>query len=309
MATTSNITSNYAGKVAGKIFAEAVEGTDTLSKNLITFYPNVRGKLNLRNLDLTLSTADAACGFDDKGGVVGADVILEPKWLEDKFQFCIMDHLGNWDEDELGYNGSEFTNLPKAFVDHFNGQYMAKKSTAIGKNIWTGADVTGSFLGLLNSFATDGDIIKAGNGIVSAVAPVTKANVVAQMELAANAVPEAVKGTDGLVYTTSQNIFEAWAQETSGKAIENGNGGQNFQFMHAGLTWTVNRDLPSNTFAIYNKNKVGFGTAGSAKENGLTMKILQDLSGQARFASTHSAGVQYLYPKEIVWYLTTASNA
>ena len=40
MATTVTSTSNYAGKEAGKIIGASFKEADTLSRNLIEFFPN-----------------------------------------------------------------------------------------------------------------------------------------------------------------------------------------------------------------------------------------------------------------------------
>ena len=52
MATTTTVSSNYDGKVAGGLFLKAWKESDTLKNNVVTIYPNVNSKLSLRKLKL-----------------------------------------------------------------------------------------------------------------------------------------------------------------------------------------------------------------------------------------------------------------
>ena len=50
MATTTNVSSNYAGKVAGEIIGAAFKEGSTLSLGVLTIAENVNYKFNLRKI-------------------------------------------------------------------------------------------------------------------------------------------------------------------------------------------------------------------------------------------------------------------
>ena len=57
MATTTNVTSNYTGGVAGQIIGKAFKEADTLAKNLVTVNPNIDFKVSLRQIQYANGTS------------------------------------------------------------------------------------------------------------------------------------------------------------------------------------------------------------------------------------------------------------
>ena len=58
MATTTNITTTYAGEAAAKYISAALTSGDTLNNGSITIEPNVRYKKVLRTLDTNAVVTD-----------------------------------------------------------------------------------------------------------------------------------------------------------------------------------------------------------------------------------------------------------
>lgn len=68
MATTTNVSSNYAGKVAGGIIGAAFKEGSTLSLGVLTVAENVNYKMNLRKIAYADGTVNYSCG--DRKSVV-----------------------------------------------------------------------------------------------------------------------------------------------------------------------------------------------------------------------------------------------
>ena len=79
MATTTSITTTYAGEFAGEYVGAALLSGHTLANGLIEIKPNVKDKEVLKKLALGSLTADATCDFTDAGTVaISERVTSEP---------------------------------------------------------------------------------------------------------------------------------------------------------------------------------------------------------------------------------------
>ena len=87
MATTTSITTTYAGEFAGKYVSSALLSGNTLSQGLISIKPNVKFKEVLKRLDLDGIVANASCDFSDTSTVTLTERILEPKSLQINLEF------------------------------------------------------------------------------------------------------------------------------------------------------------------------------------------------------------------------------
>ena len=65
MATTTSITSTYAGEFSGEYISAALLSGHTIANGLIEVKPNVKHKQVLKKIALDGITADATCDFSD----------------------------------------------------------------------------------------------------------------------------------------------------------------------------------------------------------------------------------------------------
>ena len=79
MPTTTTVSSNYAGKVAGQIIGKAFKQADTLRLNLVTVAQNVNYKYNLRKIRLTDGTTDYTCGHTPAGSITLSEKVIQPE--------------------------------------------------------------------------------------------------------------------------------------------------------------------------------------------------------------------------------------
>ena len=80
MATTTSITSTYAGEFAGKYISAALLSGSTIENGLITVKPNVKFKEVLKKVATDANVIkDATCDFTATGTVTLTERILQPK--------------------------------------------------------------------------------------------------------------------------------------------------------------------------------------------------------------------------------------
>ena len=64
MATTTSITTTYAGEFAGKYISAALLSGDTLANELVTIKPNIKHKEVLKKVATDDIVKNATCDFD-----------------------------------------------------------------------------------------------------------------------------------------------------------------------------------------------------------------------------------------------------
>ena len=79
MATTTSITTTYAGEFAGKYISAALLSGNTLANDLITIKPNVKFKEVMKKVSTDDIVKDASCDFDPTTTVTLTERILQPE--------------------------------------------------------------------------------------------------------------------------------------------------------------------------------------------------------------------------------------
>ena len=106
MATTTNVSSNYSGKVAGGIIGAAFKEGSTLSLGVLTVAENVNYKMNLRKIAYADGTVNYSCGHAPAGTITLSEKIIEPKKVKNDFTVCKEDFRQTWSEDSMGASAS-----------------------------------------------------------------------------------------------------------------------------------------------------------------------------------------------------------
>jgi len=136
MATTTNITSTYAGEFAGKYVSAALLSGNTIANGLIEVKPNVKYKEVLKRVSLDGIVANASCDFADTSTLDLTEKILEPKELQVNLELCKTPFQSDWEAISMGYSAHD--NLPKNFSDYFIGHIAAKVAEKTEQDIWSG---------------------------------------------------------------------------------------------------------------------------------------------------------------------------
>jgi hypothetical protein len=311
MATTTTVSSNYAGKEAGAIIGASFKEADTLRLGLISVSENVNYKMNLRRLRYTDGTTDYSCGFTPVGAIVLNEKQLVIEKLMNPIQVCKEDFRQTWSEDSMGASASN-PNAPADIMEAISLEVISSQAEKIDTDIWTGLAATaGEFKGLLEQFDADADVIKANNGIVPSGNAITESTVEAELKRALGAIPTSIRRKD-LTVAVSPDVFQAYWFYLVSKGIANDGTADEKQVRFGRYTVTEVNGLPDNTIVIFEKKNVVFATGLQADFNELSF-IDEDeiglLTGMVRGKMVYGAAVGYYNSEDIVWYLSTETPA
>jgi len=318
MATTTSITSTYAGEFAGKYISAALLSGVTLDRGGIEIKPNVKYKEVIKKIATDANVIkDATCDFTDTAAITLTERILQPEEFQVNLELCKKDFISDWEAVSMGY--SAFDNLPPKFSDYLIGHVSGLVAEKTEKNIWSGVNGNaGEFDGFETLLAADGTVIDV------AKAAVTSANVIAELGKIVDAIPSALYGKEDLYIYVSQNIARAYVRALGGFGIlENAAGSENVSSIGAngvanqGTMWWQNgalsfdgvklfvaNGLVDNHAVAAEKSNLFFGTGLLSDHNEVKLIDMADLDGSqnVRVVMRFTAGVQYGIGSDIVLY-------
>lgn len=297
MATTTTVSSNYAGKVAGEIIGKTFKEADTLRLGLVTLAPNVNNKMNMRRIRYTDGTTAYSCGHTPAGAIVLNERVLEPVKLKNDFSVCKEDFRATWSEDSMGASASN-VNAPADIMEAIQVEMLGETAENVDYKIWNGdATNTDEWDGFLKLFLADSAVIDVD------IDAVTEANVVAQLKLALGAIPIPLRRKN-LNVMVSPDVFQFYSFSLTTPAITNGLGAEEKQMKFGRYTLTEVNGLPANTIVIAEAKNLVFGTGLEADFNTIALVDEDEiglLTGQVRGKMVYSGGVNYYNSEEIVW--------
>ena len=308
MATTTSITSTYAGEFAGKYVSAALLSGNTIANGLIEVKPNVKFKEVLKVVSIDGITANATCDFSDTSTVTLTERVIEPKQLQVNLELCVNTFRADWEALSMGFSSHD--NLPANFSDYFIGMISEKVAEKTEQDIWSGTDGAGAFDGFVTLLAADGGHTGAKKITGQAV---TAANVIAELGSVVDAIPSSLYGNDELFMYVSQNIFRAYKRALGGfPANGQGAAGVNAQGNNQdidiqyfdGVKIVACNGLADNKVIATLKSNLFFGTGLLSDHNEVKVLDMSDLDGSSnvRFIMKYSAAVQYSIVGDIVSY-------
>jgi hypothetical protein len=316
MATTTNITTSYAGEFAGKYISAALLSASTIENGGIEVKPNVKFKQVIKKISTDALLKDASCDFDPSSTITLTERILTPKEFQVNLQLCKQDFRDDWEAVQMGY--SAFDNLPPAFADFLLAHVAAKTAQKTELNIWQGADATeGEFDGLVALMTADATVVDVV-GASAAAGGVTAANVIGELGKVVDAIPSAVYGKEDLNLYVSQKVARAYVRALGGfgasglgAAGTNAMGTQwwnNGSLSFDGVTIFVANGLADNYIVAAEKSNLYFGTGLLSDHNEVKVIDMADLDGSqnVRVIMRFTAGVQYGIGSDIVLYTPAA---
>jgi hypothetical protein len=308
MATTTSITTTYAGESAGKYISAALLSGNTIANGGLTIRPNVKFKEVVKRLELDGITKNGTCDFNDTSTLTLTERILEPKELQVNLELCKKDFRSDWDAISMGY--SAFDNLPSSFQDYLISYVAAKVAQKNEQNVWAGVDGEGSFDGFSTLLAADADL-PASQEVAGTT--VDASNVVDELGKVVDAIPSALYGRDDLFIYVSQNIFRAYkralggfqanGQGAAGVGSQGNNQDINILYFDGVKIFMAN-GLAANTAVATTKDNLQFGTGLLSDHQEVKVLDMADLDGSqnVRIIMRFTAGVQYGIVEDIVTY-------
>jgi len=317
MATTTSITTTYAGEFAGKYISAALLSGSTIANGGIEVKPNVKYKEVLKKIATDAIVKDATCDFTATSTVTLTEKILQPEEFQVNLQLCKKDFKSDWEAVQMGY--SAFDSLPPAFADFLLSHVAAKVAEKTEQNIWKGVTANaGEFNGFATLLSLDAALPAAQE---VAGTTVTAANVVAQLGLLVDAIPAALYGKEDLYLYVSQNIARAYVRALGGFGASglgaNGTNTMGTQWFNNGslsfdgIKIFVANGLAANTAIAAEKSNLYFGTGLMADSNEVKVLDMADIDGSenVRVVMRFTAGVQYGAVEDITTYgIVNAAN-
>ena len=309
MATTTSITTTYAGEFAGEYISAALLSGNTLAQGGITVKPNIAYKEVMKKVATDDLVKDATCDFDATSTLTLTERILQPEEFQVNLQVCKKDFISDWEAGQMGLSAHK--NMPPKFSDFLIGHVADKVSQRIETNIWAGTNATtGQFDGFTALAAADSDVIDVTGTTVTA------ANVIDELGKVVDDIPSTIKPQDDLNIYVSSNVFYAYVRALGGfgsianNAGANGvdnkgtlwyNGG-NLKF--DGINLFLANGLGDNKMMAAQKSNLFFGTGLLRDQNEVKVIDMADIDGSqnVRVVMRFTAGIQYGIGSEIVYY-------
>jgi hypothetical protein len=316
MATTTNITTTYAGEFAGKYISAALLSASTIENGGITVKPNVKYKEVMKKLSTNDLVADATCDFAATSTITLTERILQPEEFQVNLELCKKDFVSDWEAVQMGY--SAFDNLPPTFQDFLVAHVAAKVAEKTENTIWSGVNATaGEFDGLVTLATADATVLDVVGASIAA-GGVTAANVIGELGKVVDAIPSAVYGKEDLYLYVSQNVARAYVRALGGFGAAglgaNGTNAQGTQWWNNGalsfdgVKIFVANGLGDNYMMAAEKSNIFFGTGLLSDHNLVKVIDMADLDGSqnVRVIMRYTSGVQYGIGSDIVLYTPVA---
>ena len=316
MATTTSITTTYAGEFAGQYISAALLEGSTIASGGITVKPNIKLKEVIKKVSTDGIVKDATCDFSATSTLTLTEKILQPEEQQVNLQLCKKDFVSDWEAVQMGF--SAYHNLPPSFSDFLIAHVAAKVAQKTENSIWTGdTSNNGEFNGLTTQIALDAGLPTAQE---VAGTTVTSSNVIAQLGSIVDAIPAALYGSEDLFLYVSQNIARAYVRALGGFASCVGAAGtdskgtqwfNNGALSFDGVKIFVANGLANNTAVAAEKSNLFFGTGLLSDHNEVKVIDMADLDGSqnVRVVMRFTAGVQYGIIDDIVTYgITNSAN-
>jgi hypothetical protein len=309
MATTTSITTTYAGEFAGQYISAALLSGTTLDNGLITVKPNIKFKEVIKKVATDGLVKDSTCDFDATSTITLTERIIQPDYQQVNLQLCKKDFQNDWDAISMGYSAHQ--NLPTSFADFLIGHVAAKVAQKTEQSIWNGAAATnGEFAGFKELMLADADVVDiaaVGGGIDSS-------NIIAQLGSVVDSISSNLYSSEDMLIYVSQNVARAYVRALGGFSVAaTSNAGTDDKgtqwFSGQALTFdgvkiAVANGLPDNTMVAAEKSNLFFGTGLLSDQNEVKVIDMADIDGSqnVRVVMRFTAGVQYGIGSEIVLY-------
>jgi len=296
MATTTSLTTTYAGKEAAGYIRAAFLSNESLAA--VTFKENIEYKQVVRKLVDNITFANATCDFTPTGTVTLTERILTLEKFQIHRQLCKNTFLSDWES-----KSEQDGNLHASLTDAIIANVLAGMAANNERLIWQGVNATaGEYDGFETLFLADATVLD-----VSSPVAIDSTNVIDEMARLVLTLPVRVRrATEKPVIAVSSNVAEAFRTAILGL----GGGSYLYQGETVKMTWQGQYEIiecpgmSDDTMAMYQKSNLWFGTNLLDQWNSVAVLDMydKDLSDNVRFAASFFAGVQYGFGNEIAFY-------
>lgn len=301
MATTTSISTTYAGESSGKYIAPALLSANTIEKGGITVMPNVKFRETVKKLAVDSILRDGDCDFNATSTITLTERTIEPKALQVNLQLCKESFRSDWSAIEMGY--SAFDELPKSFADFLIGHVSEKVALKNEQNIWAGdKSNSGEFDGLTTLLAVDADLPSANE--VTGIT-ISASNVVAELGKIVDAIPSSLYGREDLKIYVSQAVYKAYVRAMNALGyVDRYNNQEAGDMVFDGIKLFVAHGLTGSKAICTTVDNIFFGCGLENDKNIVKVLDMADVDGSenVRIIMRMTGAVQYYNVEEIVTY-------
>lgn len=303
MATTTNITTTYAGEKAMPYLQAALLTPSTIRNGGVTVKPNIKFKQVLKKVAMSDLIKDGTCDFTPTATVDITENILEPKEFQVNYTLCKKDFRSDWDAVSMGLSAHD--NLPPDLASFIIAKTAAEVATANETIIWQGADGNeGEYDGFEALFLADSTVIDVATPIAAAAATIQ-----AEMRKVLNAIPQTIYGKEDLNLYVASDVFRAYVSSLSlagsGNGYEQRGSNQGFDSLQfEGVNIFMCNGMSAGKMVAAQSSNLFFGTGLMSDQNEVSVLDMASLDGSqnVRFIMRYTAAVGYAYGAEVVYY-------
>lgn len=300
MATTTSLTTTFAGEYAAPYILGVMKAIDSL--NFITVKENVNYKQVVKKLVNDISFAAPTCDFTPTGTVTITERILTLEEFQVHQNLCKKDFFADWDY-LVQSNGGE--KLPSDLVD----AVLANMGAGIAANeeriIWQGVDgTTGEHDGLLTMMLADATVVD-----VASADAITSSTIIADLARLLDASIASTKGPALWGASEKPEIYmapvTAYMYKQAQSALGNGTFYQQKDVTLEYIGWKINvcPGMPANVMVFARPSNLWWGTWLKSNMNNIVVADMGQWGEQnVRFAWHSYFGVQYGFGDEITLY-------
>jgi hypothetical protein len=317
LATTTNITTSYAGEFAGEYIAAALLSASTIDDGGLTVKANIAFKEVIKKLATNALVASASCDFSPTSTITLTERIIQPVELQVNLQLCKYDFVNDWEAQSMGYGLGQ--TLPPKFSDFLIAHVASEVAQNTEFCIWQGDTAAGTnnsfdgFEKLIAASAAAGDI-PAAQQVAAVAGGLLSTNIIGELSKVVDAIPAALYGKEDLFLYIGTQAAKLYVQALGGFGA-NGLGANGVANM--GTQWWNNGSLTVNGVKIFvcpgmSANKMyvaqrsnlyfGTGLLNSTQE----VKVLDmsnlDASNNVRMVMRFTSAVQFGIAADLVEY-------
>jgi len=315
LATTTSITTTYAGEFAGEYIAAALLSASTIDDGGVTVKANIAYKEVIKKLATGSLVSAASCDFTPNSSVTLTERIIQPVELQVNLQLCKYDFVNDWEAQQMGYGLGQ--SLPPKFSDFMIAHVAAEVAQNTEFCIWQGDTTAGSnnsfdgFEKLIAAAASAGDIPAAQQVTGTTL---DASNIVAELSKVVDAIPSALYGKEDLFLYIGSKAAKLYVQALGGFGA-NGLGANGVNNM--GTQWWNNGSLTVNGVKIFvcpgmsdnkmyaaQRSNLYFGTGILNDTNVVKVLDMADLdaSNNVRMVMRFTSAVQFGIAEDLVEY-------
>jgi len=317
LATTTNITTTYAGEFAGEYIAAALLSASTIDDGGLTVKANIAFKEVIKKLATNALVASASCDFSPTSTITLTERIIQPVELQVNLQLCKYDFVNDWEAQSMGYGLGQ--TLPPKFSDFLIAHVASEVAQNTEFCIWQGDTAAGTnnsfdgFEKLIAASAAAGDI-PAAQQVAAVAGGLLSTNIIDELSKVVDAIPAALYGKEDLFLYVGSQAAKLYVQALGGFGA-NGLGANGVANM--GTQWWNNGSLTVNGVKIFvcpgmsdnkmyaaQRSNLYFGTGLLNSTNEVKTLDMADLDGSnnVRMIMRFTSAVQFGISEDLVEY-------